>query len=262
MRIATLMSGSSGNAIYIETSKTKILVDAGQAGKRVAGELAEACGVSAAELDGIIVTHAHHDHIAGVGVMSRRYHLPIYATEGTWLEMESLIGPVPPENKKVITAGKKWAVGDLEIETFLTSHDALEPIGLVGASKKKRVGIVTDSGVFTSRMVSVLRGMDCLVLEANHDTDMLNNGPYPWPLKKRISGALGHLSNENAGKALLKTLGEATKNVVLAHLSAENNRPQLALQTVKAILAEEQVCLKEVDFCIAPRHKAGRCISF
>lgn len=255
------MSGSSGNAIYIETTKTKVLVDAGQSGKRVAQALLDGCGIVPGDLDGILVTHAHRDHICGVGVLCRRYKLPVYATEGTWFEMEPLIGPVPFECRKMLEVGGKLEIKDLQAETFPTSHDAMEPVGLVCQKKGKGLGIATDSGVFTSRMSAMLKGLDCLILEANHDTEMLHTGPYPWPLKKRIASVWGHLSNEAAAQALLKTIGDDTKNIVLSHLSQENNRPHLALETVRNTLKNNSVCLEDVEISIAPRYCPGPLVS-
>ena len=261
MRICTLMSGSSGNAIYIETGKTKVLIDAGQTGRRLNQALEEGCGIKAGELDAILVTHAHRDHILGAGIMSRRYDLPLYATEGTWCEMESLIGPVFPQRRNYIDVQRSWEIGDIKIEPFPTSHDALEPVGFICSNGQKRLGIATDSGVFTTRMANVLGDLDCLVLEANHDVDMLNEGPYPWPLKKRIAGIFGHLSNKDAGLALLKTCGGNTKNIILAHLSEENNRPSLALETVRETLISHQVSIEDVDIMVAPRHRPGCLLS-
>ena len=261
MKISTLMSGSSGNAIYIETGKTKVIIDAGQAGKRLSHALEEGCGVKACELDAILVTHAHRDHVLGAGIMSRRYDLPLYATEGTWCEMESIIGKVATERRFYIDTKKTWEIGDLKIESFPTSHDALESVGFICSNGKKRLGVATDSGVFTTRMTNALQDLDCLVLEANHDVDMLNGGPYPWSLKKRIASTLGHLSNKDAGQALLKICGEKTKNVILAHLSEENNKPSLALKTVVETLKDHQISLADVNIKVAPRHQPGPMLS-
>lgn len=260
MRICTLMSGSSGNAIYIESQKAKVLIDAGQAGKTLTRALRESCGVDPGDLDAILITHAHRDHIHGAGIMSRKYDLPLYATEGTWCEMEPLVGKIKPEKQMYLQNNASLELGDLKIETFPTSHDAMEPVGFICGYGDKSVGIATDSGVFTTAMGNKLRNVACLVLEANHDTEMLNKGPYPWYLKRRIASILGHLSNESAGGALLRTMGEKTKNVILAHLSEENNRPALALQTVLEILGKNQVSLEEVDITVAPRYRAGMCI--
>lgn len=262
MKFCTLMSGSSGNAFYVETSRTKLLIDAGQSGKAITQALEEACGRSMDELDALLITHGHRDHILGAGVLARRYHLPVYATEGTWCEMDKRAGTIKEEQKNYIQAEDSLELGDLKIETFPVSHDAMEPVGFLLSSAKKRLGIATDSGVFTARMSRVLQNADCLVLEANHDLELLKNGSYPWPLKKRISSIVGHLSNEGAGQALLQTLGKNSQKVILAHLSAENNKPDLALDTVKNLLEENQCSLKEVDITIAPRFRpsAVECI--
>lgn len=257
MKIRTLMSGSSGNAIYIESRENRILIDAGQSGKCLAHALDEACGLTLDKLDAVLITHSHSDHVVGAGVISRRYKLPLYATEGTWQEMEQSIGSIKPELKHFFDSGDCLEIGDINIESFPTSHDALDSVGFVCSSGGKRVGIATDSGVFTARMARVLNNVDCLLLEANHDPEMLVKGRYPWPLKKRISGALGHLSNSEAGRALLKAMGEKTKKVLLAHLSEENNRPQLALDSVEEVMRTNRVDLKEVDISVAPRYTPG-----
>lgn len=259
MKACTLMSGSSGNALYLEAAGTRILVDAGQTGKKIVQALEESCGVSPRDLDGIIVTHAHRDHICGAGILSRRYDLPIYATEGTWHEMNPLIGKIKPDNVLYMGSEHKFELNDLQIETFPTSHDAMESVGLVCSSLGISTGIATDSGVFTAKMSLKLKNMDCLILESNHDKQMLHNGPYPWPLKKRIASIIGHLSNEGAAQALLKVIGEKTGNVILAHLSEENNKPALALETVKSTLQKSQVSIDGVDISVAPRYKPGRC---
>ncbi len=260
MQICTLMSGSSGNATYVEASGTKLLIDAGQSGKKIVTALHRACGVNPCELDAILITHAHRDHVCGAGILARKYDLPIYATEGTWFEMKSLIGSVKEERQNVFRTGENFQLGAICIETFPVSHDAMEPVGYICSNKKRRFGIATDSGVFTAQMRKVLNNLDCLILEANHDTEMLHTGPYPWSLKRRVSGAGGHLSNEKAGEALLKVMGKNTKNVVLAHLSEENNNPQLALQTVERVLKEGQIDVEGIEITVAPRYGPGRWI--
>lgn len=259
MKICTLMSGSSGNAIYIETAETKLLIDAGAPGKKIAQAL-EQVGVDARELDAVVITHAHHDHICGAGVISRRYHLPLYATEGAWQEMAPLIGKVEPPRTCFIEKDKRLEFRDVKLEPFPISHDALDPVGFVVANGNGQLGIATDSGVFTEKMGVKLANMDALILESNHDTQMLHNGPYPWPLKKRIAGALGHLSNDGAAAALTRIIGERTKNVILAHLSEQNNKPELALETVQKALESSRINLREVELSVAPRHLPGRCL--
>lgn len=257
MKFCTLMSGSSGNALYVETPQTKVLIDAGNSGKALTQALEEACDRSPQDLDALLISHEHRDHILGTGVLARRYHLPLYATEGTWEEMDGRIGNLKEEQRNYINKNQTMELGDLKIEFFPISHDARDPIGFLLSHGGKRLGIATDSGVFTSYMAQTLHNVDCLVLEANHDPGMLQDGPYPWSLKQRISGEKGHLSNQGAGEALLKTLGENTKRVVLAHLSAENNKPALALQTVENTLEKNHFNLDEVEITVAPRYRPG-----
>ncbi|MDX9872749.1 MAG: MBL fold metallo-hydrolase [Clostridia bacterium] len=254
------MSGSSGNAIYIETAKAKFLIDAGAPGKRIAQAL-QSLDIDARELDAVVITHAHRDHVCGAGVISRRYNLPLYATAGTWQEMSGLIGEVKPGLTFFIEKEQCLQLKDAVIEPFSVSHDALDPVGFVISSESRRVGIATDCGVFTAKMGAKLANLDCLILEANHDIEMLHKGPYPWPLKKRIAGATGHLSNAGAGQALSKIIGERTRNVILAHLSEQNNLPELALETVQSVLEESRVNLQEVKLSVAPRHRPGYCLN-
>lgn len=260
MKVWTLFSGSSGNAVYVETATTRVLIDAGQSGKTISAALEEACGRSLRDLDGLLLTHGHRDHITGVGVLARRYHLPVYATEGTWCELDHLPGTIEEEQKHYICAQHSFQIGALKIEPFPVSHDAMEPVGFLLSEGGKTLGIATDSGVFTAQMERALANVNALILEANHDLEMLKNGPYPWPLKKRISGVRGHLSNDRAAHGLLRILGKATHKVLLAHLSAENNDPALALHTVRDILENNQVNLEEVDVVVAPRYKPSACI--
>jgi phosphoribosyl 1,2-cyclic phosphodiesterase len=256
MRFCTLMSGSSGNAFYVETSQVKVMIDAGKSGKALAQALKTACGRSPQELDALLLSHGHRDHTLGAGVMARRYQqLSLYATEGTWWEMGEEIGPIKEEQKHYISDNQVLELGDLKIEFFPVSHDASEPVGFLLTQGEKKLGIATDSGVFTPRMAQILHNVHCLVLEANHDPELLKKGSYPWPLKKRVSSAQGHLSNQEAGIALVQTLGPQTRQVVLTHLSAENNRPALALKTVEKTLEKKHFSLEEVEITVAPRYK-------
>jgi phosphoribosyl 1,2-cyclic phosphodiesterase len=229
------MSGSWGNCHYIRAGDTQIMIDAGQSAKRIIGCLT-AAGEDAGQTTAILLTHAHHDHIAGVGVLARRFQLPVYATEGTWYEMRDIGGEIPPAARRVIDPEEKWRIGDLSLEAFPTVHDALESVGYVIRQGDKSLGVATDCGVFTRRMERALANLSLLALEANHDSDMLRNGKYPYYLKKRVAGIHGHLSNADAAAGLLKVLGEATKKVMLAHLSQENNTPEKALAAFDASL--------------------------
>ena len=252
MEYCSLMSGSWGNCHLIEAGGTTILIDAGQSGKRILTNMALAGCSRDTALSAIVVTHAHQDHIAGVGVLARRLRLPVYATEGTWFEMGVIADAIPADQKHIIGCEEKWNIGDICLEAFPTSHDALESVGFVLRHGETALGIATDCGVFTSRMERTLQGMQALILEANHDTEMLKNGSYPYYLKRRIAGIEGHLSNDDAGTALARIAGEKTQQVVLAHLSQENNTREKALASVAGALTDKRPALS-----VAPRCSPG-----
>ena len=255
MEYCSLMSGSWGNCHFISAGETSILIDAGQSGKRILANMKIAgCGDRPSP-SAILVTHAHRDHITGVGVLARRMGVPVYATEGAWLEMGDIAGEIPDELKRTIGSAERWTIGSLDLEAFPTSHDALESVGYVIRNENNAIGIATDIGVFTSRMEQVLRDMQILIIEANHDLDMLRTGKYPGYLKKRIAGVDGHLSNDDAGKALTKIFGPKTEKVVLAHLSQENNTREKALDTVVRALPDISRFLS-----VAPRCTPGEWI--
>ncbi|MZP29587.1 MBL fold metallo-hydrolase [Heliobacterium undosum] len=239
MRYTTIASGSSGNCAFVEGKQTRLLVDAGLTGKQVEKGLA-AVGVDPRTIDAIVVTHEHIDHIRGVGVLARRYKLPVYASEGCWQGMENAIGDVPEAQVRVIDPNKKVTLNSLEIEAFATPHDAREPIGMTIDDGDSRLGIATDIGYVTRGMGRRLIDCQGLIFEANHDPKMLQTGPYPAYLKRRIASDKGHLSNPDAGEALVKLCEGGVRQVLLSHLSNENNRPDLAVHTVASILAENE----------------------
>jgi phosphoribosyl 1,2-cyclic phosphodiesterase len=258
MDYCSLMSGSWGNCHFVRAGETSILIDAGQSGKRILTNMAIAgCGDGSC-LSAILVTHAHRDHITGVGVLARRLKLPVYATEGAWYEMGAIADEIPQEYKRVIDCSEKWRIGALGLEAFPTSHDALESVGFVLRHQEQGIGVATDCGVFTNRMKEILQDLPLLVLEANHDVDMLRRGRYPAYLKKRIAGIDGHLSNEDAAAGLLKILGRKTKNVLLAHLSQENNTPEKALKAISEALPAQG---PRPALAVAPRCTPGAWIS-
>ena len=258
MKVCTLASGSSGNAVYIEAEDTRLLIDAGMSGRAITSRL-EAVGVSGEDLDAILVTHEHIDHIKGVGVLSRRFDLPVYATGATWQAMPSSVGVIREENIRYLTAGSGLEIGSQQVEVFGTSHDAADSVGFTFFHGHSKIGLATDTGCLNNYIRQRLQGCDVLVFEANHDLQMLKNGRYPWSLKQRILSDRGHLSNAAAGHCLASLVTEQTKAVVLAHLSEENNRPDLAYATVAEIL--ERNGLKpgtDLTLEIAPRSEPGR----
>ena len=235
MELLSIASGSSGNCLCVGTEDTHVLIDAGISGKRIESGLKE-IDLSAGELSGILVTHEHIDHIGGLGVMARRYHLPLYTTEKTMIairRMESRVGYIDPGLFHVIRAGEDFQVGTLSVRPVSISHDAADPVCYILRQGEKSVGVCTDLGVYDENLVSELQELDTLFLEANHDVRMLETGPYPYPLKQRILGERGHLSNDTSGELLCRLLHDQLKAVFLGHLSKENNLPELAYETVR-----------------------------
>ncbi|MBI4858444.1 MAG: MBL fold metallo-hydrolase [Acetobacterium woodii] len=261
MKFCSLYSGSSGNSLFVSNNSTKILIDAGLSGKRIQSSL-DAIAENPNEIGGIMVTHEHSDHIHGVGVLSRRFDLPVYANEKTWEAMMKDLGKIAEHNIKVFDFEKPFDIMDLQIEAFKTSHDAADSAGFVISDGKKRVGIATDSGIITAEMRKALCGCDLVVLESNHDVSMLEAGSYPFYLKQRIKSDFGHLSNETAGDLALALVKEGTRQLVLAHLSQENNYPLLAYETTARILTQAGIALEEdVTLCVAKRSCASETIN-
>ncbi|MHB1125837.1 MAG: MBL fold metallo-hydrolase [Bacillota bacterium] len=255
MKVGILASGSSGNAYYLGTPQCNLLIDAGISGKAIVRSLGQ-LGVKGQDLHAIIVTHEHKDHIHGVGVLSRKYNLPVYATEGTWKGMENLVGPIDNNNKRLLPAYGMVEFGDAWLEVFPISHDAREPIGVVFCDALTKVAVATDTGFITPAMRKGLTNSDVLIMEANHDPGMLWAGSYPYRLKRRIVSPVGHMSNGRAGEALAELIGSRTTRVVLAHLSKENNQPDLARNTVLQVLDEWGVT-QQVNISVAPRLESG-----
>lgn len=235
IKFCSLSSGSSGNCQYIEANNSKILVDAGFSGKQIES-LLNSIGVSAKELDGIFVTHEHGDHIKGVGVLSRRYNLPIFANEKTWIGMEKTIGKISEENTKIFVSEKDLNIKDFGIHPIRISHDAREPVGYIIYYKNKKISIVTDTGWVSDPNKDKIKGSNLYLMESNHDVDMLWEGSYPLFLKERVLSTRGHLSNEDAGKILGDVIVGSGEVVLLGHLSGENNNPELAHRTVKNVI--------------------------
>lgn len=234
MRLCSIASGSSGNCIYVGSETTHFLVDVGISGKRIEAGLNE-LGLSGRDLDGILITHEHADHISGLGVMSRKYGIPIYASKGTIEAMKETagLGNIDPDLFIEVEADRKKTVKDLVIHPMKISHDASDPIAYRINYGSQKVAICTDLGVYNDYTVECLRGLDALLIEANHDVNMLQVGPYPYYLKQRILGNRGHLSNENCGRLLSRILHDKMKAISLGHLSKENNMPELAYEAVR-----------------------------
>ena len=234
MRLCSIASGSSGNCIYVGSDATHLLVDVGISGKRTEAGL-NSLGITGKDLDGILITHEHSDHISGLGVMARKYEVPIYATRGTIAAMceSGSLGKVDTSLFHEIREDEKLTIKDLTVNPMRISHDAAQPVAYRISYGSRKVGICTDLGVYNDYTVECLKGMDALLIEANHDVNMLQVGPYPYYLKQRILGDRGHLSNENSGRLLSRILHDKLQAIVLGHLSKENNMPELAYEAVR-----------------------------
>lgn len=253
MKLCSIASGSSGNCVYVETEKTHLLVDAGYSGRQIMGLMEEA-GLSPRKLDGIFVTHEHADHIKGVGVLSRRFKIPIFANRETWKAMERKIGRIAPSYHKVFDCNHPFPFGDLLVHPFCIHHDAENPVGYTFRSGKEKVTVLTDTGYIDERMMETIRGSQIYYLEANHDVEMLLHGPYPEMLKERILSTKGHLSNAQCGRALTDLLCGEDEVVLLAHMSIENNEARLCERTVKNILMKQGLdTARKIRVQVAPR---------
>ena len=233
-RFCTLYSGSSGNSTYIGTGTGGILVDAGVSCKALLTALS-ARDIRPDTIRGLFLTHEHIDHIAGLGVIARRYGIPMYATGETVdaILHTKTVGKIDEALFQVIESEREFTIGDLTIEPVSISHDAADPVAYKIRQQEKNVAVMTDLGTYDDHIVEKLQNVDVLLLEANHDVRMLQAGAYPYPLKQRILGDKGHLSNERSGQLLGKVLHDHLKHIVLGHLSKENNYPELAYETVR-----------------------------
>ena len=256
MRLCSIASGSSGNCIYVGSEEAHVLVDVGISGKSIEKGL-NSLDLTGKDVDGILITHEHSDHIKGLGVLSRKYDIPIYATPGTAEAVKAMssLGKIDGELFREIHADQDFQIGDLLISPFHISHDAAEPVGYRINHGTKSAGIATDLGYYDDYIVQNLSGLDVLLLEANHDVNMLQVGSYPYYLKQRILGNRGHLSNETAGRLLCRLLHERMKAVFLGHLSRENNYEALAYETVCSEVTMGENPWKSSDFKIAVAHR-------
>lgn len=253
MIFCSLYSGSSGNSIFVGSEQTKILVDAGLTGKSIISAL-ENIGEDPRELNGILITHEHSDHVKGAGIMSRKFDIPIYANEKTWIAMERCLGNIKSHNIRLVD--QDFTIRDMEITSFRVPHDAVACRGYTIAHGGKKISIATDIGVFTEEIRRNIIESDLVLLESNHDIEMLKFGPYPYDLKRRVLSEVGHLSNIDAGKAALEILKQGSKKIVLGHLSGTNNIPELAFKTVENIFLEEKLSIGQgldVDLALASR---------
>ncbi len=251
----SLISGSSGNATLVKYKNTTLLIDCGMSGKKLEQAIGD-ISMTCFDIDALLITHEHIDHTRGAGVISRKYNIPLYMTKGTHLSSD--LGKIPSENINYISKDSQFEIGDIGIVPFEISHDAKEPVGYSFYTDKK-LTLATDCGVLTEDIQKHLLGSDEIILESNHDPDLLMYGAYPMSLKRRIMSDLGHLSNMDAAKMAVKLLNSGTKKIMLGHLSQENNTPDIAYETTKNALIYEGARLGEdISLSVANRYEITR----
>lgn len=250
MRFASLGSGSRGNATLIESGSTRLLLDCGFSASETSRRLAR-LGIEAGELTAIIVTHEHGDHIGGVGSLARRYKLPVYMTHGTAHRANT--GELPRQIN--LDTHARLQINDIELQAFPVPHDAQEPVQFIFSDGRRRLGVLTDTGSITPHIIDMLSACDALLLECNHDTDMLAEGPYPASLKERVGGRFGHLSNAQAAELLQALDTSLLQHLVAMHLSDKNNTPWLARQALADALGckDSEVLVADQDAGLAWR---------
>lgn len=258
MELRTLASGSSGNCILFSHKGEHLLVDAGISCRRITASL-RALGVEPRALVGVCITHEHSDHISGLATLTKQYGLPVYTSPGTGRQLcyrmaglEELLRPLSP--------GEEAQAGPFALRGFATSHDASEPMGFTLSAGGKKAAVVTDLGYVSEEVLRGVLGAQAVVCEANHDEDWLRTGPYPYYLKARILGDRGHLSNEAGAQLALRCVQAGAHTVLLAHLSAENNSPLRALETVSRTLRAAGVePERDLKLAVAPRGEPSPC---
>ncbi len=250
----SLVSGSSGNATLITDEQTTILIDCGLSGKKLEAAFAS-IGRSPKELDAILVTHEHIDHTAGVGVVSRRFDVPVYATAGTYRGMS--VGKLADKNIHTIAPEHSFEIGTIGVCPFSISHDANDPVGFSFFVNHKKVSLATDTGTMTDSIKQHILGSEAVILESNHDVDMLLYGSYPYSLKQRILSERGHLSNDDCAKTAVELLQSGTRHILLGHLSNENNTPEIAFRTAVNALRKAGAAIdSDVRLGVARRYEA------
>lgn len=248
----SLFSGSTGNSLLIQTNNTKVLVDAGESAKKIVSALS-LLGVNISDINAILVTHEHSDHIKGIGTLSKKYNIPVYANKDTWNAMPEQKNKILDENQKIFEINKKFEVRDLLFKPFHIPHDAVNPCGFNVFNKGKKISIATDLGHVTPEIFNNLEKSSFILLESNYDPNILKYSSYPFALKQRIAGPDGHLSNNTSGELVSKLINTGLSSVMLGHLSKENNFPELAYKTVVEEIISNHHDESDIKIVVAKR---------
>ena len=259
LKFCSLYSGSTGNSSYVESSAAKILIDAGVSAKKIVTAL-ESININITDIDAIIVTHEHSDHTQGLGTLSKKYSIPVYANIETWNAMPNQKEKISACNQKSFNITKPFFINDLLVEPFSIPHDAANPCGFNIYNENKKISIATDLGHISKEVINSLENSSFLLLESNYDPNILKYSSYPYTLKSRISGPTGHLSNNLAGKTISHLIQFGLKNVMLGHLSKENNFPELAYKTVLEELSLNNYDEASISLIVANRTSPSKII--
>lgn len=259
LKFCSLYSGSSGNCLYVSSNNTKILIDCGTSCKKICEGLAS-INSSIEDIDAILVTHEHSDHIQGLGLVSSKFNIPIYANQETWDAMGKQKEKIDERNVNIFINDSDFLLNELTIHPFSTPHDAANPCGFNIHNGKKKLSIATDLGHMDDNIFNQLKNSSFILLESNYEPEMLNASRYPFHLKQRIKGPYGHLSNETAGKTIAALMKKDLKQVMLGHLSKENNVPELAYQTVVEELLKNNSDINTIRLSVASRNTPGKVI--
>ena len=260
LKFCSLYSGSSGNSLFVETPTTKLLIDAGESSKKIENALNN-LNIDASNIDGILVTHEHSDHIKGLGTFAKKFNIPVYANKETWDAMPEVAQRIEPSCQNNFIPYEKFDIGDFKILPFQIPHDAANPCGFNLFYGEQKISIATDLGHMDTKLIKYLEESEFVLLEANYDPNILKCSKYPYTLKQRIAGPNGHLSNEMAGKTISYLLKSGLSKVMLGHLSRENNFPELAYQTVVDELCNNNFDENKISISVANRHMPSNIVN-
>ena len=260
LKFCSLYSGSSGNCLFVSSKHTKVLIDCGTSCKKICEGLAS-INSSIEDIDAILVTHEHSDHVQSLGMVSKKFNIPVYANLETWNAMEKQKEKILESNINIFENDKDFILNDLTIHPFSTPHDAANPCGFNIHNGKKKMSIATDLGHMNNNIINQLEKSSFILLESNYEPEVLKMSKYPYHLKQRIAGPTGHLSNETAGKTIATLMKKDLKEVVLGHLSKESNFPELAYKTVAEELINLNADINTIKLSVASRNEPGKIIN-
>lgn len=258
LKCCSLYSGSSGNSFFIQSDNTNILIDAGVSCKKIETALKNDFNLGLSDVDAIFVTHEHLDHSKSLNLISSKYNLPVFASRGTWNALKDKTQKISNDNKKIFELEKSFIFKDLRIFPFSTHHDAAQPCGFNIYNNNSKVSIATDLGHIDDKLFNNLKNSSFIMLESNYEPNILKLSSYPYNLKRRISSENGHLSNGEAGETISKLMDFGLKDVLLIHLSKENNIPEIAYETVVEKLKSHNYCLNDINLNVAPRDNPSK----